>query len=292
MPARMWSVALCGAAIIATVAITAQALAQDRGLDAHDWSPAVSERLVQLPARYLDQAIDDDFSASTLAQAIGEVDSALQDRQNAIGELQEALPLAEGDAAVSLRRDIVAEKKAFLDLMERRHGLRRHALEARRDLLEKLLAERARESGPAGGAAQTLVANQQGARHRFAAVDAVGLIDGGDADRGRYGQAYAANDAAMRALTEAIAEHPLGDAGDPGPLDGSDTMRELLANTEADLSLLAQEERLTGLMARLVALDAQALAATIERGARAGRTATDGVTPAAAVSLFTNRFSR
>lgn len=283
---------VCGFFAVAAVGVP-WAGAQSRDGEAQDWRPAVSERLVQLPVRYLDQAIEDDFGESALASAIASVENALNDSHSAILELQEALPLADGDVADNLRRALVVEKKAFVDYRLRHHALYRRALEARRDLLEGLLVERQQGGRNAPVVVQNLVEIQHGARRRFAGVEDAAPSDP-EASYGRYAQNYAANEDAIGALAAAIADHPLAapedDAGG-GDAD-ADAVRGLLADTESRLSLLDQEVRLTGLMARLVALDAQALAATFDRvSGRDRRTGPDLATPAA-VSLFTNRKSR
>lgn len=234
------------------------------------WRPAASERLVRLPAGYLERAIDRDFQGSPLATALDETGKALADRNAGLGELQAAVEAAAGDEREALRQRFLEEKQAYLQLMGRRHDLERDRLKTRLALYERLLT-RLRRGDPAKDdpAAARLAENRQAARQRFEAsvakVDMTLFADGATAES-RYGAEYRRHAAAIGELVAAINAHPMNRAPeiDGRSVDKREFLRHLAERAETELALLDQQDLVLAYMAKLVALDAMAMADEVD----------------------------
>lgn len=241
------------------------------------WRPVAGERLMRLPAGYLERAIDRDFEDSPLAAALDDTGRALADRNAGLGQLQAAVETASGAERDALRQRFLEEKQAYLQLMGRRHDLERQRLKTRLALYERLLARHEREGAAAEDpAAARLMENRQAAQRRFAAsvdkVDAA-LFAGGAAAESRYGAEYRRHAQAVEQLVTAINAHPMNQAPeiDGRSVDRQSFLRHLTTQAEAELALLDQQELVLAYMAKLVALDAMAMADEVEsRDAEAG----------------------
>ena len=103
-----------------------------------------------------------------------------------------------------------------------------------------------------------------------------------------YSEAYERNEAALDRLREAIAAHPMNRDGGAGDGDPASAIARVLAESEAKLAVLSQEEAVIGHMARLLSLDAQSFAKEMEEmdgGTSDGGSANSVVS---VVDLFTN----
>ena len=228
------------------------------------WQPRASERLVKLPASYLQKSIEADFSQSELGAALRDIDTEIGFKTLTLGDLQGAIAQAEGEVRTELRHQFLAEKRAYLDLVARKGELRRRHLETQQRLFEQLLKRLGRDAAGLTPARIELMDRQEAARQRFqASLDAVDLKVFGESaiPESRYAREYAKNLAAVETLMRAIVEHPA--TAEP-MIDGravtkEDYIRQMLADNDAALALLDQEENILGYMAKLVALDATAL---------------------------------
>lgn len=256
------------------------------------WRPAASERLVRLPAGYLERAIDRDFQGSPLATALDETGRQLADRNAGLGELQAAVEAAAGDERDALRQRFLEEKQAYLQLMGRRHDLERERLKTRLALYERLLIRLRREGGVTDNpAAAQLAENRQAAQSRFEAsvarVDMALFADGAAAES-RYGAEYRRHAEALGELVAAINAHPMNRAPeiDGRSVDKREFLRHLAGQAEAELALLDQQDLVLAYMAKLVALDAMAMADEVDarEAETAGRPETRDVS--AAVGFF------
>ena len=256
------------------------------------WRPVASERLIRLPAGYLERAVERDFQESPLAAALDETGRALADRDAGLGELQAAAEAATGEERDALRQRFLEEKQAYLQLMGRRHDLERDRLKARLGLYNRLLDRAQREGLSADDpAAVKLAENRQQAQRRFegaaAKVDTALFADG-DAAESRYGTEYRRHAAALEKLVAAINAHPMNREPeiDGRGVDKREFLRHLAGRTEAELALLDQQDLVLAYMAKLLALDAMAMADEVaERDAEeAGRPESRDVS--AAVGFF------
>ena len=95
------------------------------------WQPIASEKLVRLPASYIDKAVERDFQESVLHDRIDALTETSQLHGNTLAELRDAIGLAEGDQRIDLRHQFLVKKSAYLDVMEERQVLHRKALTTR-----------------------------------------------------------------------------------------------------------------------------------------------------------------
>ena len=238
------------------------------GAEQPTWRPAVSEKLVKLPNTYLKKALDRDFSDSPLAEAIRSMDSEIKLKMQTLADLQSATDQAEGDVLTELRHQFLAQKQEYLDLMKNRQNLRTKHYKTRIKVYQRLLKKMSREHSGQSSEKAKLVERQTEARTRFEqsaeAID-MKMFASTIAPESRYSKEYAKNLSAANALLQAISSHPMSaQQSSAGPsVSKPDYVRELLASTEAELSLINQEGEIVGYMAKLVALDAMALAEQI-----------------------------
>lgn len=261
-PSRRSSL-MVSAAIVAALFLAAPTPAPAAQSDL-DWNPQPTERLIKLPASYLKKSLDYDFARSGLGQAIRDIDQEVGFKMLTLGDLKAAVERAEGEVRAELRHQFLAEKREYLELVSRKNDLRRKRTETEKKLLERMLERMGFDKQGLSPARAELIATQGAARERFQSsvtgVD-VKIFETSVVAETKYAREYSKNLTAIETLVRAIEEHPMNS----GPvIDGStvtkeDYIRQMLGNTQAELSLLDQEGKVIGYMAKLVALDAMAL---------------------------------
>ena len=229
------------------------------------WNPQSSERLVKLPAQYLEKSLDNDFARSELGLAIRDADAGAGLKLQTLADLRSAIELADGEVRTELMHQFLAEKKAYIDLMSRQHELGRRHLVMRQRLYEQVLDRLGREEENLSPARAELIERQTAARERFSSSFAdvdLKLLDSVAVAESQYSREYARVQGVVESLVRAIEDHPMNE----GPeMDGQEMtkasyVRQLVANTEAQLAILDQEDKALGYMGKLIALDAAALA--------------------------------
>ncbi len=232
------------------------------------WNPSVTERLVKLPQSHLKKSLDRDFARSPLADAIANNEDEIKLKVDTLGDLRKAAEQAEGELRVELRHQLLAEKRAYLNLVKQRQDLRRQHLVKRKKVYARILKKVLRAKGANSVETQKLVRQQEAAQARFKksseAVD-MKLFASLDAPDSKYAREYARNLSAANALLQAINAHPMQKQAQPGsPTDKSTYLRRLVSNADSQIALVAQEEEILGYMAKLVALDAAALSEELD----------------------------
>lgn len=241
--------------------------------NAPSWQPDASERLVQLPATYLEQAVQQDFQGSQLASELQEVEKKIKQRQQSLEEIKNALDKAsDAKMKTELQHQLLVKKRGFVKLLGKRADLRRRQIKTRIDLYNRLLSE-VRNNEPATVAEKDLVEKQQKAVKRFEkVVDKVDMEMFGSiaAKQSKYNKEYTENRQAMNRLTKAIKSHPLSSkAAENGEtITKKQYLQRLVSESEAQLALLDQKETMFGYMAKLVALDAMALSTGLGKGGK------------------------
>ena len=237
--------------------------------DAPNWSPKASERLVKLPGNYLKKAIDRDFAGSELAGAINDIGTEVNLKKQSIKDLEEAAEMADGDVRIELRHQHLAEKQEFIRLMGERQDLQRKQLKTRITLYKRLLRKLERENRGTDPETRELVAQQEVARQRFETVAEqldLELFGEPGVKQSKYSVEYAKNFAAIQQLSAAINSHPMNQQPEMNgePISKQDYLRELIQTAESEDALLHQQDSILGYMAKLVALDALALAEDVQ----------------------------
>jgi len=280
------AVFLGGAMLVATSTVA---------LSAPNWTPQSSERLVKLPPSYLKKSIDHDFANSALGSAIQASEEDLSLKGNTLGDLQTAIETADGDVRGELRHQFLAEKRAYLSMMSDRNELRRRHLVTKRRLFDDMLERLSREEGEMTPEKEELLELQSAAAERFesslAQVDAR-LFETPDLEESKYSKAYSQNKSAIEQLVARIDSHrmsqtPMSENG--VVLTREEHVRRMVADVQTELAVLEQEETILGYMAKLVALDAMALAEEgIDEELIDSDVAESSLTPAKNVSFFLN----
>ncbi len=257
------ALALILAGVLCGTSLTPMAAVAKTGSVA-TWNPAASEQLIKLPPHYLKKSIDNDFSKSGLAAVLIEKEDQAGLKRQTLTDLQAASERAQGELRTELQHQFLAEKQAYIQIMNEHQDLRRRQAKTKIRLYEKLLRKMERNRGAMTPQRAQLVEKQNEARSRFetsrAAVDTK-LFRSTMATESRYAQEYAKNLSAIENLVAAIRSHPMSATTE---IDGQavskpEYLRRLVAEAEADLAVIDQEHTILGYMAKLVSLDALAL---------------------------------
>jgi len=252
------------ALVLAAASAAVLGTAAPAGANTPNWQPEASERLVKLPATYLEQAVQQDFQGSQLASELQSVEQKIKKRQQSLKEIKSALQKA-GDEKMrtELQHQLLVKKRGFVKLLGKRADLRRRQIKTRIDLYNRLLSE-VRGNEPATIAEKELLKKQEKAVKRFEkVVDEVDMEMFGSvaAKQSQYNKKYSENRQAMERLVKAIKNHPLSSKATVNgkTVSKKQYLQRLVSESEAQLALLDQKETMFGYMAKLVALDAMAL---------------------------------
>jgi len=235
------------------------------------WNPSVTEKLVKLPQEYLKKSLDRDFRRSPLADAIANTEQEIGLKLQTLGDLRTAAEQADGELQTELRHQLLAEKRQYLNLVKARQDLKRKHLEKRRRVYKRILGKVLRKKQNETPQQVNLVKQQQAAQARFQrTVEAVDMkvFATTVTPQSKYASEYAKNLSAANALLQAISSHPANKRqAETSPADKADYLRRLVADTDAELALVHQEQEIVGFMAKLVSLNAIALSEEITEDA-------------------------
>ena len=263
-PATRRRTALLAGVVALAVLTTAVPAAANTDVGAANWNPVSSERLIKLPGAYLKRAIENDFAGSGLAASIRDTQSLISLKTQTLADLQNAIDQADGELKVELQHQFLAEKRDYLELVGQHQDLRHKQMTTKQRLFERLLGKLDREQRAMTPERQALVEKQVDARRRMeGSISQVDLkiFNTPMTSQSKYAQEYAKNVVAIERLVQAIQAHPMnaGSHIDGRPVTKKEYLRQLVAETEAELQVIDQEETILGYMAKLVALDAMAL---------------------------------
>lgn len=255
------------------------------------WTPKSSERLVKLPPSYLKKSLDHDFAQSALGTALTSTEEKIGLKGTTLGDIQKAIESSDGEVQLELRHQFLAEKRAYLEMMSERNGLRKKHLQTKRRLFEDMIEHLAQEND-LSPATQELIAQQNAAVARFektfATVDRK-VFETSMARESRYSQQFSQNVAAIDQLMARITSHKMNTSAsseEGQPMTKQEHLRRLASDVQAELSVVEQEETMLGYMAKLVALDAMALAEDGMDAEMADSDVAGPLQPAKSVSFF------
>ncbi len=255
------------------------------------WQPQASERLVKLPANYIKRSLEQDFTRSELGQALRDIDTEIGFKSETLTDLQAAIEASEGEVHTDLRHQFLVEKREYIDLVSRKIELRRNALEKKSGVLEKLMKRMGQKEASLTPERRQLMDRQTAARARFetsiSGVD-MELLEISVAPESKYSQDFATNLSAIDSLSRAIEEHPMsrGPEIDGVAVTREDYVRQMIADSQAELELIGQEETILGYMAKLVALDATALSEEVSDAELIDSDTPEGESLTGAVKFF------
>lgn len=235
-----------------------------------DWHPVASDKLITLPANIIEKRIEQDFSASPMAKRLADLDGQMEDVTARLRTLQQdsaniEAQSVEAQANEELEYEVVQQKSVYLDLLQESHQLRKTSLIKKQQVYQDVLAKLRQNSNINSGSVQLKIKGQQKeAQARMEAIMAQvdqNLMHSGYQSTSPYADEYAANLSQIEQLKSKINQHQANAAA---TLDGEEVtseeyLRQLLHGASMHQSLLDQEALMLSYMARLVALDAQAL---------------------------------
>ena len=255
------------------------------------WTPKSSERLVKLPASYLKKSLEHDFQDSSLGQALRKTEENIGLKGGTLTDLQTAVEEADGELKVELRHQFLAEKRAYLELMQGRIDMHRKQATTKLRLFENMLKRLAQDKAADTPARRELIDRQEAARARLdqtmGAVDLKVFATAG-APESRYAVKYAENVSAIETLRARIKSHQMNRAAgaDGEELTKEEYIRLMLSDAQSEVAVLEQEEKVLGYMAKLVALDALQLSEEAMDADLADSSLPGDAGPAKAVNFF------
>ncbi len=262
------------------------------------WAPLASERLLRLPGDSLAKAVENDYAKSGLAQELVGVEEEIAFKQMTLEDLQQAVERAdEGEMRVDLQYSFLEAKRDYLRLVQEHQALRKRRAEIKVRLYEGLMERLGRQQRAKTPEQIAFVDRQKQARERMersaTAVDST-LLAATAVETSRYSLEYRRNLSAIKELMAAIQEHPMNRAPsiDGRPVSRDEYLRQLLAEAQGDLAIVEQESLILGHMAKLVSLDALALAegiAEVETESGLSTAPSPARQPSEIVSIFTTR---
>lgn len=255
------------------------------------WRPQLSEKILLLPLKHMNNAIEQDFSKSGLARNMTSVESQISDQVSAISELKKNLSLYSEQEKIEARHQIIVGKKNYIELLGKQIDLKRTRLNTKLVLLKRFDRTLSRDVLEQKAESE-LRQLQQDAKSRIESISAKlreQIAMEPLTPETNFSKEFDKNMLAINALKGAIANHRMqSQLGlDKGASKG-DMLRQLMLDAEADLALVEIETELLGHMAHLLSLDAMALAEDVAITsfdvAAGGQTYSS---PSDAVTLFT-----
>lgn len=228
-----------------------------------EWKPNLSEKILLLPPQHLEQAIDNDFSKSLLAQDLSDIDQQLSNQVSHIQSLQQAETQYSGEENIEIRHQILEGKKSYVELMGTQLDLKRERLTTKLNYLKRLM-NKAKRKGARLEETSELRALQENAVQRANAAENTlrdDLFETSLGEESKFSQHYSKNKQAIAQLKSMIESHPMnGQLSSAGADSTVGHLNNLILSAEAELAVIDMESEILGYMARLLALDAMALA--------------------------------
>ena len=128
---------LLSAVIISTTLLSPVVSMATAASDA-DWQPVASEKLIRMPAKYMDVSIERHYQKSSLATGINALDTQIQMEVARMNESHSAVEEADVEQAVALRHQFLIAKSNYLELMHEKHQLSERALTKKAKLYQKV----------------------------------------------------------------------------------------------------------------------------------------------------------
>ena len=134
-------------------------------------APGCDGRLVRIPARHLERAIQRDYAASGLAGAISDIEGRIATQQTVIADNEAAIEGARDDGVVrELRHRLLIEKRGLLAALGERTELDRSRLQTKIRLMERLQKKHDRQARGSGAAEAKFEQDRKNALSRLEAA--------------------------------------------------------------------------------------------------------------------------
>jgi len=257
------------------------------------WKPVASDKLIKLPANIIEKRIQKDFKASPMATRMSELDIAMQNNVVIIKSIIDLMPELEGEIAQNQRFELLQYKSEYLDSLQESHQLHQSALDKKQTLYKTVLDKLRLQSGKISNNESYKIKQAQiVARQRMEKVIEdvdQSLLHLGAEKPSAYTNEYSKNLNQIQNLKMAINRHQANQSPQKDGVDitSEEYLRQLLMSVSTEQSLLDQEALMLSYMAKLVALDAQALEYEIAYGDEENaEMISEASKPSAATTLF------
>ena len=227
------------------------------------WNPQLSERILLLPPKRLNDVIEQDFSKSGLAVNMTDIETEISGQASLISELSENLDNYQNEAKIEARHQVIVGKKNYIELLGEQTALKQLRLTTKLTLLQRL--ERTLAQNDKKNQQRTEVQKIQSELQKKSTMIAAKLKEEISLEtlkaESNFSKAFDKNMAAISSLKAAIANHTM-QSNSAIDTDASkvEIIRRMMVDTEAELALVNIENELLGHMAHLLSLDAMALA--------------------------------
>ena len=227
------------------------------------WNPQLSERILLLPPKRLNDVIEQDFSKSGLAVNMTDIETEISGQASLISELSENLDNYQNEAKIEARHQVIVGKKNYIELLGEQTALKQLRLTTKLTLLQRL--ERTLAQNDKKNQQRTEVQKIQSELQKKSTMIAAKLKEEISLEtlkaESNFSKAFDKNMAAISSLKAAIANHTM-QSNSAIDTDASkvEIIRRMMVDTEAELALVDIENELLGHMAHLLSLDAMALA--------------------------------
>jgi len=227
------------------------------------WNPQLSERILLLPPKRLNDVIEQDFSKSGLAVNMTDIETEISGQASLISELSENLDNYQNEAKIEARHQVIVGKKNYIELLGEQTALKQLRLTTKLTLLQRL--ERTLAQNDKKNKQRTEVQKIQSELQKKSTMIAAKLKEEISLEtlkaESNFSKAFDKNMAAISSLKAAIANHNM-QSNSAIDTDASkvEIIRRMMVDTEAELALVDIENELLGHMAHLLSLDAMALA--------------------------------
>ncbi len=255
-----------------------------------NWQPTSSEKLVKMPANIIERRISQDFSQSPMAKTVVNNESGMVQSIERMSQIKEQLENLEGDEKKAKRHEFLEVKSHYLDLLQENLALNQQMLDKKQSLYQKVLSKmRNKKQNDAN--TYELRETQKAARSRMdkmlEKVDQM-MLNEGYAQDSKYATQYQANLSSIEQLKKAIVQHQanLVPSLNGVEVSSEEFIRQMLMNIQGEQALHDQQKVIMSYMAKLVALDAQALEYEISYDTDESLQSNEEVTPAKVTNLF------
>jgi hypothetical protein len=285
-PRRLLMAALVGSSVLFTSPIIVFA-------SNNAWQPQISEKILMLPTKHLERAVEQDFANSLLANDMNMLDQQIGAEIATITSLQSNQHLYEGEDALEVEHQIIVGKRNYLERMGDQIQLKRQQLETKNRLFQRLMRQSRRDEVRSRDTQQLNLAIDE-ARERSNAVETKlrdELFFASNLPESKFSENYSENRAAVENLRAAIANHPANEqvVSDGQPITKADQLAQMILGIEAELAMLNMEEEVIGHMAKLLSLDAMSFAEKVAEQAWQDQAGTSGqalLSPKQNVKMF------
>ncbi len=228
------------------------------------WQPKISEKILMLPTKHLERAVEQDFANSLLANDMNTLDQQIGADISTITSLQNNQHLYEGEDALEVEHQIIVGKRNYLERMGDQIQLKRQQLETKNRLYQRLMRQSRRDEVLTRDTQQLNLAIDE-ARLRSNAVETKlrdELFFASNLPESKFSENYSENRAAVENLRAAIVNHPANQqvVNNGEPITKTDQLAQMILEIESELAMLNMEEEVIGHMAKLLSLDAMSFA--------------------------------